>query len=148
MNKFVAVAFFAFIAVSWAASLGEPDHAAAHESREKFKKAHEKCQADPATAVDESALKALREGGAPPANHAAHALCISQALGWQNADGSVNKEAIKSRAEHIFGSSPKLSEIIDECSLPQASPAETAVHITKCYAKHSPRPEGHGPHDH
>ncbi|XP_030753589.1 uncharacterized protein LOC115880508 [Sitophilus oryzae] len=145
MKQFALVVFLACVAATLAAPRLEADPAKAKASQEKLKEAHQKCQSNPATSVDQQALKALRDGGEKPANYGAHALCISQNLGWQNADGSVNKDVVQSRAEAIFGQSPKLSEIVNECTQPQANAEETAIYLTRCYAKYSPRPSGAPP---
>ncbi|KAF7284580.1 uncharacterized protein LOC143205132 [Rhynchophorus ferrugineus] len=144
MNQLSVVVFFACVAALLASPL-EPNAAAARESQEKLKQAHQKCQSDPATAVEEASLKGLARGGPKPANYGAHSLCISKALGWQNEDGSVNADTIRARAENIFGSSAKLDEVISECAQNQANAEETAIHLTRCYAKYAPRPKGHPP---
>nr|APG79365.1 pheromone binding protein 4 [Cyrtotrachelus buqueti] len=144
MNQLTVVVFFACVAALLASPL-EPKAAAAQASQDRLKAAHHKCQSNPATAVEESALKALTSGGPKPANYGAHALCMSKALGWQSEDGSVNTETIKARAENIFGPSPKLNEIVNECAQNQANAEETAVHLTRCYVKYAPRHNGHPP---
>nr|WNH96195.1 odorant binding protein 13 [Anthonomus eugenii] len=140
MKQFVVLLVFALAATTMAKPEVNKDQVA--HSAQKVKQAHEKCQADPATAVDESALKNLHKGGEAPANIAAYTLCISKNLGWQHEDGSINKDYIQSRAEAIFGASPKLQQIVDECAAGQATPEATAQHLFKCYRKYSPRPQG------
>lgn len=78
MKQFALVVFLACVAATLAAPRLEADPAKAKASQEKLKEAHQKCQSNPATSVDQQALKALRDGGEKPANYGAHALCISQ----------------------------------------------------------------------
>ncbi|XP_050300645.1 uncharacterized protein LOC126739144 [Anthonomus grandis grandis] len=143
MKQFVALLVFALAATAMARPEVNKEQIA--QSAQRVKQAHDKCQADPATAIDDGALRNLHSGGAQPANMAAHALCISKGLGWQNADGAINKDYIQSRAEAIFGSNPKLQQIVDECAIAQATPEATAEHLFRCYRKYAPRPEGAHP---
>jgi len=146
MNNFiVAIVACALIATAWARP--EVDTAAVRESGQRLKEAHEKCQADSATSVDEAALKGLRSGGPAPANLGVHTLCLSKALGWQNADGSVNKSVVESRAQAIYGDNPDLQRIVEECTKPQENDVATAFYIFNCYKKYAPHP-ANAPHDH
>ncbi|KAF7284579.1 hypothetical protein GWI33_021959 [Rhynchophorus ferrugineus] len=142
MNQLIIVVFFACVA----ALLASPEpNAAARESQEKLREARQKCQSNPATAIDESSLRGWTRDGPRPANYGAHSLCISKTLGWQNEDGSVNTDTIRARAENILGSSPKLDEIVSECAQNKANAEETAIHLTRCYGKYAPRPKGRPP---
>nr|UWL63306.1 odorant binding protein 16 [Pagiophloeus tsushimanus] len=146
MKHFIAVLLCALVASALARP--EVNQDAVKESGRRIKEAHDKCQTDPATAIDEEALKNARKSGAPPAppaNSGPHSLCISKAVGWQNEDGSINKANIEEKAHAIFGEQSDIKNILDECVVAQENPEATAVHLFDCYRKHAPHPAG-GPH--
>nr|UWL63310.1 odorant binding protein 20 [Pagiophloeus tsushimanus] len=110
------------------------------EDRQKLKNAHDKCQADPATAIDEDALKTLRESkgkGASPPNGGAHALCVSKSLGWQNADGSINKDHLKERISANVDDAAKVDEIFAEATVEKENETATAEHLFKVFFKYN-----------
>ncbi|XP_030764829.1 uncharacterized protein LOC115889050 [Sitophilus oryzae] len=108
----------------------------AEEGREKFKKAHEKCQTDPATAADEEELKAYKTEHKVTEGIKIHALCVSKTLGWQHQDGKINKESVKEKIVLYLGQTPKLDEIHAECVVDKENEKETAINLFKCYYKY------------
>ncbi|ENN78209.1 uncharacterized protein LOC109536324 [Dendroctonus ponderosae] len=109
------------------------------EIKERLKAAHDKCQADPQTAIDEAALKAFKDSkgkGQLPANMGPHDLCISKALKWQNADGKVNKELIKERITDNVADASKVDAIVNECAVDKENEIATAENLFKCLLKH------------
>nr|UWL63311.1 odorant binding protein 21 [Pagiophloeus tsushimanus] len=110
------------------------------EVKQLVKDAHKKCQEDPATAVDEAELKALRDSkgkGPAPANGGAHALCVSKALGWQKADGSVNKDFLKEKISEDIHDSAKVDEILAEATAEKENEVATAEHLFKLFFKYN-----------
>ncbi|KAL1489595.1 hypothetical protein ABEB36_013544 [Hypothenemus hampei] len=127
-----------------AGALAKPEISASRleESRNRMRNAHKTCQGNSATAVDEAALKTmLQNPKAPrPENIGPHALCVSKALGWQNEDGSVNRDEVESRAKALYGDNERLQQLVNECTAPQSSPEEAALKLIGCYRANAPRP--------
>nr|AHE13798.1 odorant binding protein [Lissorhoptrus oryzophilus] len=144
MKQFVALVLFAVVASSLA-----NNKEATKESWKRVYGAHQKCSENPETHVDHTVLRAVISGKQePPSNYGAHCLCVAKNLGWMNEDNTVNKAMIQSRAEAIFGSNPKLQQVVDECTEVKGTPEATAAHITKCYVKYAPRPVSAPVHAH
>lgn len=109
------------------------------EIKERLKAAHDKCQADSHTAVDEEEVKVFRDSkgkGQAPANIGPHNLCISKTLKWQNADGKVNKELLKERITAHIEDASKVDGILNECAVDKENEVATANNIFKCLLKH------------
>nr|AKK25134.1 odorant binding protein 6 [Dendroctonus ponderosae] len=137
------VALFVCALTATALADAEINETAFKAGRDRIMAMSRTCDENPATAVDQKALKKyLQSNGPAPANGAAHALCITKNLGWQNEDGSVNKPVITEKVKAIFGSvDAKVQQYIEECTEAKATPEDTAEQLLKCYRKHSPKIE-------
>lgn len=110
------------------------------EVTNRIKGAHDKCQQDPATAVDEAAFAAYRTSkgqGEEPANLGPHDLCVSKALGWQNADGSVNEAYLRERISLAVHDSAKVDQLVAECKGSESDEIAIARNLFKCFGKHA-----------
>ncbi|XP_066145162.1 B1 protein-like [Euwallacea fornicatus] len=139
MNGSVAV----LICALFAGVLARPDinHSAAEASKNRLREAHKTCQSNSVTAVDETALNnLLKNGGSPPENLGPHSLCISKILGWQNQDGTVNKDNVQKGATAIYGNNEKLQKLVVDCTAPQPTPEQAAITLIKCYRSNTPPP--------
>ncbi|XP_066262232.1 uncharacterized protein [Euwallacea similis] len=133
MKLFVAVVF----CITFATVFGD----FREELRAKIKKAGDKCQEDPATAVDKEALKTYLEskGTSPePANSGVHALCVTKELKWQKADGKVDREYLKERLQAHQQDPVKSEEFLNECAVDKDTDIDTAKHLFKCFYKRYP----------
>ncbi|XP_066245452.1 B1 protein-like [Euwallacea similis] len=124
----------------------EINQSAVDASRNRLKEAHKTCQSNPATAVDETALNnLLKNGGSSPENLGNHSLCISKILGWQNQDGTINKDTVEKGAIAIYGNNEKLQKLVADCTAPQPTPEQAAIKLIKCYRSNTPTPPSPSP---
>ncbi|XP_060536112.1 uncharacterized protein LOC132708029 [Cylas formicarius] len=109
------------------------------EAKQKIKVAHEKCQGNPETHVDEAVLEKIRKGEKPdhPQNLGAHSLCISKTLGWQNQDGTVNKALITDRATQHIQDAAERQKYLDECAVDKENEKATAINLFKCIGRYT-----------
>ncbi|XP_019877201.1 uncharacterized protein LOC109605073 [Aethina tumida] len=127
MNKY-AVLVFALVLAYATAELIKPITDA---EKQALKNAHEKCQADPATAVEKGAMKLIHEGKAAEVkNLKPHILCMAKTNKIINEDGKINVEFLKSKwAEHYDAAD--LAKL-EPCLVEKDTPENTAAHLAKC----------------
>ncbi|XP_066142774.1 uncharacterized protein [Euwallacea fornicatus] len=136
MKLFVAVMF----CITFATVFGD----LREDIKVKIKKAGDKCQENPATAVDKDAWKAYTESkgkGPEPANSGPHALCVTKELKWQKADGKVNREYLKERLQALQQDPVKSEEFLNECAVDKDTEIDTAKHMFKCFFKRNASPK-------
>nr|WJJ63274.1 odorant binding protein 16 [Pachyrhinus yasumatsui] len=147
MNCLFAV--FACVLFASALALSDADKEKFKETIKKIDEAHQHCNKDASTHVDEEAVRKMtRENGPEPEKLGAHTLCVTKQLNWQHADGSVNEEYLRPRIKAALVDRPDAEEIVTKCLEPQDTPEKTAKHIFGCFMKHTPRPNGTRPRDH
>ncbi|XP_066245076.1 uncharacterized protein [Euwallacea similis] len=136
MKHFVAVLVCALVAAT-SIHAETAAETAIKTGQNRISQGHKNCQANPATAVNEKELhEFLEHGGTPPANLGAHELCISKSAGWQNEDGSVNKDVIESRISALFTDAEQRKTLLDKCLAAQTTPEATARQLFRCYKEH------------
>ncbi|CAG9859120.1 unnamed protein product [Phyllotreta striolata] len=101
----------------------------------KFQEARLKCQEDPATRLDEEALKKSLKGDINRTKFGPHALCIYQYLGVLDKNFNVNKVELRKQLAYTVTDSLKLDAAVAECAVTKKTPKETAVEIFLCTRK-------------
>nr|UTN00820.1 odorant binding protein [Semanotus bifasciatus] len=108
-------------------------------SRRRITNAHNQCQADPATHVDEEdlkkSLKGIQVSGLGP-----HMLCMSKKIGLQKSNGDIDRAVFRVRFSEIVRNQSKLDDIVEGCAVQKETPEDTAEHIMKCFHQHHPCP--------
>ncbi|XP_018565041.1 uncharacterized protein LOC108906300 [Anoplophora glabripennis] len=110
---------------------------------------HGECQSDPATRLDHDEFKAVRTGESfDRTKVGAHMLCMNKKFGTQNADGTVNRNAVKEVLAQDITDETKLEEITNKCVEEGSTPSETALKLSKCVSENTKGGRhGHG-HEH
>ncbi|KAF7272382.1 B1 protein-like [Rhynchophorus ferrugineus] len=106
------------------------------ESKEKFKKAHEKCNADVSTKLDPDELKTYKSTKVVGPSLKVHALCVSKTLGWQKPDGKIDKSSVKEKVSTFYTDKDEADKIFGECLVDHDDEKETAYNLFKCYKKY------------
>ncbi|CAG9764455.1 unnamed protein product [Ceutorhynchus assimilis] len=84
--------------------------------RQRLRTASEKCQSIPSKAVNEDDMKAYklsRGEGRRPENLGPHSLCITKEMGWQNEDGTINRELLMREKMRRGETEEKASEMMN-----------------------------------
>ncbi|XP_056632481.1 uncharacterized protein LOC130442411 [Diorhabda sublineata] len=134
---YLYVFFFFFVAViSAEASPTLPRH---------FSKAHDKCQSDPASHVDEAILDQVRRGEKVSApNLPKHTLCMNIETGVQSQNGDIIVENLRKLLESAGADKEKVDEAISKCGTRSSAIAEeAAVALTNCVIKYRPVRQHH-----
>nr|AQY18986.1 odorant-binding protein [Galeruca daurica] len=106
----------------------------------RFNKAHDKCQSDPASYVDEAILEKVRRGEKVTApNLAKHTLCMNVESGVQDQNGEIIVENLRKFLERAGNTKEKVDEAISKCGTRTSAIAEeAAVALTNCVIKFRP----------
>nr|APG79375.1 pheromone binding protein 14 [Cyrtotrachelus buqueti] len=106
------------------------------ESKEKVKKAHEKCNGDAATKLDPEEKKAYKSSKVVGPSLKAHALCVSKTLGWQHPDGKIDKTSVKEKISSFITDKEQADKIYSECLVDHDDEKDTAHNLLVCYGRH------------
>lgn len=63
------------------------------------------------------------------------AICILKKFGSMDANEELQMDQIRTAAQKAFGE--KANDIVQECVVKKATPAETAIHMIRCWKKYS-----------
>lgn len=103
-----------------------------------FGAVHKKCQADPATHIDDAVLDDIRkhhEKATEYPDYAKHIICMCKGLNLITHDGKINVEGVKTHVGHVVQETSKVEEIVKECAVEKGTETETTEHVWRCLHK-------------
>nr|ARH65465.1 odorant binding protein 10 [Anoplophora glabripennis] len=120
--------FVVIISIS-ALVLGRPD-----ENLATINMAHNECQSNPRTYVDEDILDRI-SGGEKIDNPSvrAHILCVTTKLGVLNEYGEVNRTNLRTVLSRVILNEEKLEENLEKCAVEETDAEEVALVLDKCF---------------
>ncbi|KAG5889727.1 hypothetical protein JTB14_010201 [Gonioctena quinquepunctata] len=101
----------------------------------KFQEAHEQCQANPSTHIEESMMQDAFKGKKENVDKAAfgsHMRCIYTKRGLLKENGDVDKEAMRNTLSGILVDNTLLEKVVGDCSQQKSTPEETGIAIFDC----------------
>ncbi|XP_028134477.2 uncharacterized protein LOC126878422 [Diabrotica virgifera virgifera] len=124
-----------------AAAYGAPTK----EQIEAIKKAHEHCQSQEATRIDDEVWEKLKHGEkAENTKLPKHTLCMNVQTGLQKENGDINVDKLRKAVEEASSDQNVINEIVEQCGTKKGDNAEeAALNLFKCLNSH-----GHGHHGH
>uniref|UniRef100_A0A6P7FN97 Uncharacterized protein LOC114329533 isoform X3 n=1 Tax=Diabrotica virgifera virgifera TaxID=50390 RepID=A0A6P7FN97_DIAVI len=113
---------------------------AAHnkEQVEHMRKAHEYCQSQEATRIDEIVYEKRRNGEKVDEKKLAkHTLCINVQAGLQKENGDINVDKLRELLNDGTRDLNLINRVVEKCSKKEGDTTEdAAVNLVKCIASH------------
>uniref|UniRef100_A0A6P7FEM8 Uncharacterized protein LOC114329534 n=1 Tax=Diabrotica virgifera virgifera TaxID=50390 RepID=A0A6P7FEM8_DIAVI len=117
------------------------------EQIEHIRKAHEYCQSQEATRIDENVFEKRRNGEkVDDPKLAKHALCMNVQAGLQKENGDINVDKLREIVSDGTSDLNLINPVVEKCSKKEGDTAEdAAVNLIKCISSHGrgPREPGH-----
>lgn len=64
---------------------------------------------------------------------AQHLLCMSRAMGFQDENGRINREAIREKLSLVITDENTVNNAVNQCAVQQATPEKTAFRAAECF---------------
>ncbi|KAF7278589.1 uncharacterized protein LOC143200547 [Rhynchophorus ferrugineus] len=111
-----------------------------NEQKDKLKAYHQDCLAQ--SKVNEDIVQQSRKGviSDDPA-FKTYLNCFSQKVGFQNADGAVQKEVFEQKIGKNLEDAALLKKLVDQCAVDKENAVETSYYIAKCLRDVAPNLE-------
>lgn len=101
------------------------------EEKRTLKEAHEACNADPYTYVDEDLLRKLRVHR-DNVQVQIHMFCMAEKAGLLTADGRFNENIIKRKIGYLIKGKDAVDEVYRKCSTEKRTKEETVTYLWLC----------------
>ncbi|XP_072379396.1 B1 protein-like [Diabrotica undecimpunctata] len=118
------------------------------EQIEAVKKAHEHCQSQEATRIDDDVFEKLKNGEkVQNPKLSKHTLCMNVQTGLQTESGDINVDKLRKAVSEASSDQSVINAIVEKCGTKTGDTAEdAAVNLFKCLRSHSAGQHGHGHH--
>ncbi|KAF7272388.1 uncharacterized protein LOC143200569 isoform X2 [Rhynchophorus ferrugineus] len=113
----------------------------AEEFENRYFQAHEQCQSNPETCMDEKEFRCIkrRENGVLTANFTRHAACMFKRLGFLSDEGQLQKDTMGQVIAWNYKDPKKVMAILNECYSNKATKEETSLGVFHCFRKNGVR---------
>uniref|UniRef100_A0A6P7FFA6 Uncharacterized protein LOC114329530 n=1 Tax=Diabrotica virgifera virgifera TaxID=50390 RepID=A0A6P7FFA6_DIAVI len=118
------------------------------EQKEAVKKAHDHCQTNEETRIDDDVFEKVKKGEkVDNAKLSKHTLCMNVQTGLQTQSGDINVDKLRKALTEAISDPNLVNTIVEKCGKRVAGETaeESAVTFFKCLHSQGP-PHGHGHH--